>query len=42
MKIKIKYIKPKHSIIKHQPKFRFVTVETFGNDNRGGIGSAGR
>lgn len=29
-------------IIKHQPKFRFVTVETLGNDNRGGIGSTGR
>lgn len=29
-------------IIQHQPILKFETVETLGNENRGGIGSTGR
>ena len=28
-------------IIKHQPKVRFVEVDSLGNDDRGGVGSTG-
>lgn len=29
-------------LIQHQPKFELETVESLGNENRGGIGSTGR
>lgn len=29
-------------IIEHQPKIKFLTVDSLGNDDRGGIGSTGR